>query len=443
MSPPGQGNTALVGGDIKRRLRLIQDLPGADLRAVLLPSEGGASNSQASAGGSRLEVDAERTKAFTIYGNLNNRGSPRLGPGSMTVTATSEDIFSFGEQITLTFAGTPDIDDWRAKEFSEQIYGSIETRMPVPFIYDGLELYTMQGLGEVQPKHDLQDLEIHTRMREMRYGLSYPLYRRKDNTVTIDGSFVHRSLKTKFDDVPTYKEFSQYLDLHLIYDRVNSQPVRSPISVPNGDFRYRTLIDLGMQQSLPWGVTSVSRKIPEFALRNDANPRATRLSLYFSHLQNLQPAVLQRELPWASRWSVLLQATGQYAFNPLLAQDEFSAGGYPFGRAYDFGEIIGDTGGGVSAELRLDLDLGSDLDFILNDPIQLYGFYDVAAAWQRNTRIGSKATIASVGAGLRLPIGDMLKLELEWAEPQTRLPFSDENDLGGNLIFNLDFSIEF
>ena len=57
----------------------------------------------------------------------------------------------------------------------------------------------------------------------------------------------------------------------------------------------------------------------------------TRAKLSATRIQDL----------WAPNWSAYMSLAGQYAFDPLLASEEFALGGPVYGRAYDAGEENG------------------------------------------------------------------------------------------------------
>src|SRR6202042_3261462 len=89
---------------------------------------------------------------------------------------------------------------------------------------------------------------------------------------------------------------------------------------------------------------------------------------------------------------------GQWAFNPLLASEQFSFGGSQLGRGYDVAEIIGDKGAAGSLELRYNL----AIERFAIQGIQLYAFYDAGMMWNYY-KIGgtpTKQSGISTGAGM-------------------------------------------
>jgi hemolysin activation/secretion protein len=106
----------------------------------------------------------------------------------------------------------------------------------------------------------------------------------------------------------------------------------------------------------------------------------------------------------------------QYAFDPLLSFEEYSAGTYTVGRGYDPGTIIGDSGAGFSAELRINRIVPlTSLDLVM----QPFVFVDSAWVWNRNTS-GDPQKLTSVGGGVRTSFANRMRLDLTLAVPTKR-----------------------
>jgi hemolysin activation/secretion protein len=106
----------------------------------------------------------------------------------------------------------------------------------------------------------------------------------------------------------------------------------------------------------------------------------------------------------------------QWAARPLLSYEEFSAGNFTFGRGYDPGTIIGDSGIGVSAELRLRSGVPQNANAIAWQP---FIFVDAAWVWNEDTTFAglNPQRLTSVGGGMRLTWGNRAQLDIAVAEP--------------------------
>lgn len=114
-----------------------------------------------------------------------------------------------------------------------------------------------------------------------------------------------------------------------------------------------------------------------------------------------------------------LGATAQYAFDPLLAFEEFSAGNYTVGRGYDPATLTGDRGLGIQAELRIGR---LTPDSVRDLALQPYLFFD--SAWVGNEDrlflTGGEQHLHSIGGGLRAVFGDRVQLDATVAVPLNR-----------------------
>ena len=118
---------------------------------------------------------------------------------------------------------------------------------------------------------------------------------------------------------------------------------------------------------------------------------------------------------------------GQLTNDRLLSSEEFSVGGSPFGRGYDFSEITGETGVVFSIEPRYRWNMNSDW----LSGISVYGFYDWGVVWNDILNTGkTKDSAASAVGGLRIFFPYQFKADFEIAVPLTRLVASTgDNDL--------------
>jgi hemolysin activation/secretion protein len=114
-------------------------------------------------------------------------------------------------------------------------------------------------------------------------------------------------------------------------------------------------------------------------------------------------------------FALAIMPRAQYAFDPLLSFEEFTAGNYTVGRGYDPGVILGDSGVGLSAELRGPrLKVSDTSEF----RIQPYVFGDVARVWNKGP--GGEDHLSSAGGGLRAGLGDRFQLDATVAVPLER-----------------------
>lgn len=131
------------------------------------------------------------------------------------------------------------------------------------------------------------------------------------------------------------------------------------------------------------------------------------------------------EMTWrpVPNFTVAVSPRAQYSSAPLLSYEEFSAGNYTAGRGYDPGTLTGDSGVGVSAEIRLGSLIPSTRRSL---KLQPFGFFDAAWVWNKDTAFAglNPLRIYSAGGGVRAVFGDRARVDLTIAQPlrQVGLP---------------------
>jgi hemolysin activation/secretion protein len=117
----------------------------------------------------------------------------------------------------------------------------------------------------------------------------------------------------------------------------------------------------------------------------------------------------------------------QYAWQPLLSFEDFSAGNYTVGRGYDPGALLGDRGYGTQLELRY----GSRIPVSAQRPaVEGYVFWDHAQVGHRGSSIivTERQHLNSVGGGARVN-WDRFVLDAGLAVPLTHVgPLNSKPD---------------
>ena len=143
------------------------------------------------------------------------------------------------------------------------------------------------------------------------------------------------------------------------------------------------------------------------ASRAGGRPDFTKVTLYAARLQSLGP-----------NWSVLAAVNAQYAFNELLAPEEFAYGGEQFGRAYDLAELLGDSGVAFKIDLRYTVRTPWALarDHALCVLRHRRGVSAEPAAGQ-----ATRSSAANLGGGVRFTGERGVSGYIEVAEPLTKI----------------------
>ena len=129
----------------------------------------------------------------------------------------------------------------------------------------------------------------------------------------------------------------------------------------------------------------------------------------------------QAELALGRDFAVAIAPRAQYGFDPLLSFEEFTAGNYTVGRGYEPATLGGDSGIGLTAELR-----GPRMMPIARSELSLqpYVFGDAAWVWDKNDGEGARH-LKSAGGGVRAELGDRFRLDGTLAVPLEKTGFDD------------------
>ena len=116
----------------------------------------------------------------------------------------------------------------------------------------------------------------------------------------------------------------------------------------------------------------------------------------------------------------VLGVNWQLSDDPLPNFEEFSAGNYTIGRGYDPGALLGDSGIGLSGEIRVGSIVPSGPDDFAFQP---YGFFDVAWIREENPSLRKNRVdgLSSVGGGVRAIWGDRMQFDVSLAVPLERV----------------------
>jgi hemolysin activation/secretion protein len=378
---------------LERQLLLIDDLSGirvSDSRVRPLDEAAGLYALS-------VELEEERIDG-TAY--LDNRGTPNAGRLQLWTAAGLNSALGQGERLQLALFTVPG----RPREL---VY--LETSATLPLGTEGLTLFLLGSASRGEAGGSLRAVDSETESRSATATLSYPLLRSRAHTLRLGLS------------VDLENAGEQQFDTAVTDDRTRSLRLRADYVSAGFD----GLTFAGIEVSRGLDVLDASDGDEGRRSRFDGRAVYTKLNAYATREQGL-----------GENWGLLLAASGQVSADPLLSGEEFALGGARFGRAYDYYEVSGDHGVGLSAELRY----GRELAESLLSAYQLYGFYDWGRVWNRNLPEGfadqRTRTLSSVGAGLRLTLLDHVRSSLEIARPLTFTP-DTTGDRSARVFFSL------
>jgi len=372
----------LKAKDLERYLLLVDDLPGVTVKSVLTPSS-------TNTGASRLDIILEN-KNYDAAVSFDNRGNVFNGPYQFSGNATwNSPLKGFGR---LGGQGVVTTDTDELKYFS----GFYE----LPVSTEGTRFLLSGSLSSSNPGDTLKIFEVDGTSASIGFRLSHPFIRSRAENLTAFLGFTGKDAQTDILNTPDSIDRLRVLELGASYDYAD---------------RFRGINQFNFSLRKGLNVFNATETGSARLSRERGTSDFTKISGQYLRLQEIVPT-----------WSLLGSVTWQYAFNPLLAPEEFGFGGSQFGRAYDSSEITGDSGIAFKLELQKSFKLQKPY---LRD-MQAYAFYDAGSVWLRSRTIDgeSQRDLNSLGLGARFNIDKNFSGFLEFAKPLDKIVSSEGDD---------------
>ncbi len=376
-----RGERPLTAATLERFLLLMNDMPGAFARALLVPSA-------TQQGASDLVVQVTR-QAVSGGISIDNRGGRALGPLRGTVDLEQRGLLGWGDRTAVRFVGA---------EKGEMKYLSLSHDQAVG------QAGTRAGLGysRVRSRPDTGTsfipLDLETESDSLALTVSHPLQRSRNQNLALRAALTGHNGTTLLFNTRDTEDRLRAVRLGLTFDLADAA-------------RGVNIVDVELAQGFE-GAGS-SRAGDPLLSRANGKPAFSKLGLYAARLQSLWPS-----------WSLLAALSGQVAFNDLLAPELYSFGGEQFGRGYDPSELVGDHGAALKLELRYTF--ATEGTFAAGATV--YGFYDAGVVQQRSPGgLDARQSATSAGLGVRFEVGRLASGYLEVAKPLTRLVAAEGN----------------
>ena len=369
-----QAQHPLRAATLERYLLLMNDLPGAFVRATLLPSK-------AQRGAADMVLQFAQRKVLGGI-SVDNRGSEALGFARYTADGDFNSVFGLQEHISARIASSGD----RKLEFESIAYEQ-------PLGTEGGKINLTLNRVRSTPNLSSFIIALDTTTSSDSATLNYvhPVLRSRSQNLYLRAGLSAYDGESDLFGVPEIKERIRALRIGLNFDLAD---------------RFNGVNTLDIEYGQGIRGLGASRAGDDLLSRAAGRPDFSKVNVFAARLQGLTES-----------WSLLGAVSGQYAFNDLLSPELFSFGGEQFGRGYNASELTGDHGVAAKLELRYKLPLLLPLEA----QSTLYGFYDVGSVRQR-TPAGAATTqsATSAGLGLRFNLGRYLSGFIEAAKPLTK-----------------------
>lgn len=371
----------------ERYLLLARDLPGYNVQLTLRPAGTGP--------GELIGEVAVLRRPYAIDVTVQNYAARATGPWGGQIRAQIFGLTGLGDATSLSLYSTAELGEQTILQVGHEFRSGSEG-----LVVDGEFTYawTRPDLGGGN-----DDLKAETLYASL--GLRYPIKRSQGSNFWVGAGMDYVDQDVRLITLLS-RDHLRVAWVRAQLDAVDLRR-RRPRWRAGGLVEFRQGLDIfGASErceSFCVGQTPLSR--------SDGVPTATVLR-----------AAGEAEFALGRDVAFALMPRGQYAFRPLLSFEEFTAGNYTVGRGYDPGILIGDSGVGVSAELR-----GPRIQPFkrFEGRIQPYLFGDVAWVWNANDDLGAQR-ISSVGGGVRGELGDRFRLDATLAVPLEKAPIQEK-----------------
>lgn len=377
----------------ERYLLLARDLPGYDVRLSLRP-----------AGTAPGDLVGEVTVLATpveVDFNAQNYAARDTGRWGGQLRAQFNGLTGLGDRTSISYFNTADFDEQSVLQVAHDFrVGPEGLTLGGRFTY----AWTQPDLGVSTGNADLKARTLFASAEA-----SYPFIRRQ--ALTLRGALGMDFVNQKVNFIgPLSRDKLRVAYLRLDANAVDMAHAAAPRWRAAGSFELRRGLAIFDATNGCGGVACpIGQTAPS---RLDGDPTATVVRLGG-----------MMEYAFAKTLSVAVMPRLQYAFDPLLSFEEYSAGNYTIGRGYDPGTIIGDSGAGFQVEARAGRlsPLGGNFIF------QPFAFVDAAWVWNKNMPSGfDPQRLVSVGGGVRASFANRFRLDVSLAVPTRRAGFQTE-----------------
>ena len=364
--------------DAERILLLTGDVPGVDVTLSLSPAQ--------TRPGEVIGTLTVETRRLQVLGNIQNFGSPQLGPWVASLRAEAYGLTGLADRTYFSYSNSIDWDEIRVAQAGHDF----------ALNDNGLRVQTAGSVAFSRP--DIRDLDLRSRSAILSVELNQQLVRTVPAQLRLGAGLELLNQRTRIHQSGAKVPFTRD-SLRVAYLRTNGQV---------------NLYDSDGSSALLTGYAEVRKGTGLFGAseqgevsngyspsRFDGNPRAT---------------VIRGEMIADFRTRKLvslgISAFGQWANDPLLNLEEFSLGNYTYGRGYDPGSNGADRAVAFRIEPRVRLPLALPVS------VEATGFYD----WVRLYNLDAGSTernrlLRSVGGGLRFIMPGVLALDAFYAKP--------------------------
>ena len=368
---------------IERYLLLMNDLPGLSAKANVEALD-------RDKGSYALNIDVSKTAVSGSYG-VDNRGTRAIGRDEASIALTANGWLTGRDSTRATIFTVPS---------SPNELAYVELMQAWALGTEGTSVSLTGSYSTIDAGADEKDNDLNSSSTRAVLQIRHPLIRSREENLTLYGNVGMTRQKERDFGVLSFEDRLQVARLGAEY-------------YVDDDFKGSNYGTLWVSRGL--GINDARGDDPN---RSRVGARPVFTKVY---------ARAERRQVLSDMWAFKVSLAGQAADQRLLSNEEFSLGGWLYGRGYDGGELSGTHGAAGAAELQF----GDSVDLGVLTSYQFYGFYDGGVVWEtaENSYNGHRESLTSTGLGVRLTFTDLVNAGIELAQPLT-LPAENVGDGG-------------
>jgi hemolysin activation/secretion protein len=333
-------------------------------------------------GEARAHADVLEASPYSAVMQIANNQSPAVGETRGQLQGSAANILGFGDILSAQYGRSQGIND-----------GAIAYSLPIASDDTRVSLrYDINGTLVVTPA--LSPLHVTSNYNSLAVGLSRPVYRTAEQSLTLGGSLERREAQTFLLNMP----FS--FTAGSSNGKTNVTALRLYQDFLDRDAEHA----LALRSTLSFGLHTLGATVTNM-------PATGKFFAWLGQAQYVRRVYQD--------WDLVVRSDLQLSDHPLFPIEQFALGGIDTVRGYRQFLTVTDNAFFGSGELRIPvatLRLPYFSDTEEAGTVQVVPFYDFGTGWNVNRPTPYPPDISGVGAGLRWLVGSGVTAEIYYGK---------------------------
>ena len=331
-------------------------------------------------GESLLELQVEEANTFNAELTFDNYQAVSIGSQSRRLSMGDDNVLGFGDRFVVSYLNTPSSDSLESLSYTIPLNAN-NSELGINYSYSNSQIIS----------EPFEDLELSSRGTYIEATYRQPVLQTAKQEFALRFSFAYQNTQLFLMDVgfPTLARGTDNDGITKISSLKFTQEYSQRGN--NYSFALRSQFNLGVNL---FDATINADDIPD-----------SQFLIWRGQAQYIKRLNDQTNLS--------LRGDVQLADRPLVSLEQFRAGGVSSVRGYRRDRTLGDNGLFFSTELRHTIWSTTKGE----NNLTLYPFSDFAQIWNNDDVSPEIETLASIGLGLQLSLGETLTTRLDWGIP--------------------------